>query len=122
MKTLQEENIEELTKKVYKLINVTSISLGFKTDGETMAAQAKILSQDLQKENRFKRMYFTQIQDAFYIGLRFCDFEPYLNIRTFYKWIIAHKKTVNDAYYQVHTLNKKPEEVPFYQEPKKLLK
>tara|TARA_R100000654_G_scaffold72369_1_gene104178 strand:- start:450 stop:818 length:369 start_codon:yes stop_codon:yes gene_type:complete len=122
MKTLQEENIEELTKKVYKLINVTSISLGFKTDGETMAAQAKILSQDLQKENRFKRMYFTQIQDSFYIGLRFCDFEPYLNIRTFYKWIIAHKKTVNDAYYQVHTLNKKPEEVPFYQEPKKLLK
>jgi len=67
-------------------------------------------------------LYFNQIQDAFHIGVRFCDFEPFLNIRTFYRWIIAHKKTVNDAYYQVHTLNKKPEEVPFYQEPKKLLK
>ncbi len=120
MKTLQEENIEELTKKVYKLINVTSISLGFKTDGETMAAQAKILSQDLQKENRFRRMYFNQIQDAFHIGLRFCDFEPFLNIRTFYRWIIEHKKRISDAIYRTETLNQK--NVEFYQPQLKQLK
>jgi len=122
MKTLQEENIKELTEKVYDLIAITSIALGHRTDGQTMAALSKILSQDLQTDNRIKRMTFNQIQDAAYIGVRFCDFEPFLNIRTFYRWIIAHKKTVNDAYYQVHTLNKNPQEVPFYQEPKKLLK
>ena len=122
MKTLQEENLKELTEKVYDLIAITSIALGHRTDGQTMAALSKMLSEDLQKENRFRRMYFNQIKDSFHIGVRFCEFEPFLNIRTFYRWIVAHKKTVNDAYYQVHTLNKKPEEVPFYQQPKKLLK
>lgn len=122
MKTLQEENNKELTEKTLDLIAKTSVELGHRADAKSMASLAKILTQDLQTENRFKRLYFNQIQDAFHIGVRFCDFEPFLNIRTFYRWIIAHKKTVNDAYYQVHTLNKKPEEVPFYQEPKKLLK
>tara|TARA_S200002703_G_scaffold158362_1_gene168529 strand:- start:2511 stop:2879 length:369 start_codon:yes stop_codon:yes gene_type:complete len=122
MKTLQEENNKELTEKTLDLIAKTSVELGHRADAKSMASLAKILTQDLQTENRFKRLYFNQIQDAFHIGVRFCDFEPFLNIRTFYRWIIAHKKTVNDAYYQVHTLNKKPKEVPFYQEPKKLLK
>jgi len=122
MKTLQEENIKELTEKTLDLIAKTSVELGHRADAKTMASLAKILAEDLQKENRFRRMYFTQIKDSFYQGVRFCDFEPFLNIRTFYRWIIAHKKIVNDAYYQVHTLNKKPEEVPFYQQPKKLLK
>jgi len=122
MKTLLEENIKELTEKTLDLIAKTSVELGHRADAKSMASLAKILAQDLQTENRFKRLYFNQIQDAFHIGVRFCDFEPFLNIRTFYRWIIAHKKTVNDAYYQVHTLNKKPEEVPFYQQPKKLLK
>ena len=121
MKTLQEENNKELTEKTLDLIAKTSVELGHRADAKSMASLAKILAQDLQTENRFKRLYFNQIQDAFHIGVRFCDFEPFLNIRTFYRWIIAHKKTVNDAYYQVHTLNKKPEEVPFYQEPKKLI-
>jgi hypothetical protein len=122
MKTLENENLKELTEKTLDLIAKTSVELGHRADAKTMASLAKILAEDLQKENRFRRMYFNQIKDSFYQGVRFCDFEPFLNIRTFYRWIIAHKKIVNDAYYQVHTLNKKPEEVPFYQQPKKLLK
>jgi len=122
MKTLQEENIKELTEKVLDLVAKTSVELGHRADAKTMASLSKILAEDLQKENRFRRMSINQIQDAFHIGVRFCEFDPFLNIRTFYRWIIAHKKTVNDAYYQVHTLNKSPQEVPFYQEPKKLLK
>ena len=122
MKTLQEENIKELTEKVLDLVAKTSVELGHRADAKTMASLSKILAEDLQKENRLKRMSFNQICDSFRIGVRYCDFEPFLNIRTFYRWIIAHKKTVNDAYYQVHTLNKNPQEVPFYQEPKKLLK
>jgi hypothetical protein len=122
MKTLQEENLKELTEKTLDLIAKTSVELGHRADAKSMASLAKILADDLQKENRFRRMYFNQVQDAFHIGVRFCDFEPFLNIKTFYRWLIAHKKTVNDAYYQVHTLNKNPKQVPYYQEPKKLLK
>tara|TARA_R100000734_G_C3313648_1_gene105008 strand:+ start:1299 stop:1667 length:369 start_codon:yes stop_codon:yes gene_type:complete len=122
MKTLQEENLKELTEKTLDLIAKTSVELGHRADAKSMASLAKILADDLQKENRFRRMYFNQVQDAFHIGVRFCEFEPFLNIKTFYRWLIAHKKTVNDAYYQVHTLNKNPKQVPYYQEPKKLLK
>ena len=122
MKTLQEENLKELTEKTLDLIAKTSVELGHRADAKSMASLAKILADDLQKENRFRRMYFNQVQDAFHIGVRFCEFEPFLNIKTFYRWLIAHKKTINDAYYQVHTLNKNPKQVPYYQEPKKLLK
>ena len=122
MKTLHEENIKELRKKVLDLVAKTSVELGHNTDANIMASLSEIFAQDLQKENRFRRMTFNQIQDAFHIGVRYCEFEPVINIKTFFRWIIEHKKKVNDAYYQVHTLNKNPNQVPFYQEPIKLLK
>lgn len=122
MKQLSQENVEDLSKKIYELVAKTSIELGHRTDGKTMAALSKILANDLVSENRFKRLTFNQIEDAFRIGVRFCDFEPFLNIRTFYRWIITHKKTIDNAYYEVHTLNKPKENVLYYQEPIKLLK
>ena len=122
MKTLQEENFEELKVKVLDLIAKTSVELGHRADAESMSALSKIFAKDLQKENRFKCMTIKQIQDSFHIGVRYADFEPFLNIRTFFKFIISHKKTINDAYYQVHTLNQNPKQVPFYQPPLKQLK
>tara|TARA_R100000781_G_scaffold114978_1_gene88230 strand:+ start:2088 stop:2456 length:369 start_codon:yes stop_codon:yes gene_type:complete len=122
MKALQNENLKELTEKVYDLISVTSVELGHRTDGKTMAALAKIFAQDLMTENRFKRLTFNQIKDGFKIGVRFCEFEPFLNIKTFYRWTISHKKTISDAEYKVRTLNQDPKKVPYYQEPIKLLK
>ena len=122
MKQLSQENVEDLSKKIYELVAKTSIELGHRTDGKTMAALSKILATDLVSENRFKRLTFNQIEDAFRIGVRFCDFEPFLNIKTFYRWIITHKKTIDNAYYEVHTLNKPKENVLYYQEPIKLLK
>tara|TARA_R100001530_G_scaffold128730_1_gene98615 strand:+ start:452 stop:814 length:363 start_codon:yes stop_codon:yes gene_type:complete len=119
MKTLQEENIKELTEKILDLIAKVSVELGHRSDAKTMLSLAKILAHDLQTENRMKRMTFNQIFDSFHIGVRYCDFEPFLNIRTFYRWIIAHKKTINEAIYKTETLNQK--NVEFYQEPKKLL-
>ncbi|QDP49305.1 MAG: hypothetical protein Unbinned3065contig1007_19 [Prokaryotic dsDNA virus sp.] len=110
-----------MKEKCYDLIAKTSIELGLKTDGKTMASLAKILAEDLQQEKRFKNLTFDQISDAFRQGVRFGNFEPFLNIRTFYRWIIEHKKVINDATYQVTTLGKNPQEVPFYQS-KKLLK
>tara|TARA_R110002012_G_C11318141_1_gene575486 strand:- start:2 stop:373 length:372 start_codon:yes stop_codon:yes gene_type:complete len=122
IKTLQEENKKELIEKVIDLIGITSVSLGHRTDADTIFTLAQIFAEDLQKENRFKRLTFNQVKDAFHIGLRFSKFDPYINIRTFYRFLISHKKTIDSAYYDVHTLGKKPEQVPYYQPPKKLLK
>ena len=109
-----------MKEKCYDLIARTSIELGLRTDGKTMASLANILATDLQQENRFKSLTFDQIDDAFRQGVRFGDFEPFLNIRTFYKWIIAHKKVINDATYQVRTMGNDPKTVPFYKSQKLL--
>ena len=82
MKTLQEEDIKELTSKTLDLIAKTSVELGHRADAKSMASLAKIFAEDLKKENRFRRMTFNQIEDAFHIGVRYCNFDPYLNIKT----------------------------------------
>lgn len=122
MKPLKQEDLKELTEKVYDLLNETKISIGQNTDGKTLAALSIIFAKDLIQERRFGNMTFNQIQDAFRIGVRFGDFEPFINIRTFYKWVYAHKKTIDDATYQVEKLDMPKDRVPFYQEPIKLLK
>jgi hypothetical protein len=122
MKPLKNENLKELTEKVLDLIARTGVEIGHKTDRETLASLSKIFAQDLIRENRFKNLTFNQIQDAFHQGVRFGKDEPFLNIRTFYKWVYYHKKErIDNAYYEVKTLGKDPKLVPFYQEPIKLL-
>ena len=122
MKLLKQENLEELKEKVYKLVSHTSIEIGHKTDGKTMAALATIFASDLIQEKRFGNMSFNQVQDAFRLGVRFGKDEPFLNIRTFYKWVYAQKKLIDNAYYEVHTLGKPKGKTLWYQEPIKLLK
>tara|TARA_R100000654_G_C2636693_1_gene121040 strand:+ start:358 stop:726 length:369 start_codon:yes stop_codon:yes gene_type:complete len=122
MKPLKQENLQELTDNVYELVAKTSIEIGHKTDGKTMASLSKIFAQDLIQEKRFGNMSFNQIQDAFRLGVRFGKDEPFLNIRTFYKWVYAHKQVIDNAYYEVKTLGKDPKKVLYYQEPIKLLK
>jgi len=123
MKPLKQEDLKELTEKVYDLLNETKISIGQNTDGKTLAALSKIFAQDLIQERRFGNMTFNQIQDAFRLGVRFSDFEPFINIRTFYRWVYAHKKTrIDEATYQVEKLKMPKDQVPFYQDPIKLLK
>jgi hypothetical protein len=120
MKPLKEENLKELTEKVYDLLTTTKVEIGHNTDGKTIASLSKIFATDLIQEKRFGNMSFNQIQDAFRLGVRFGKDEPFLNIRTFYKWTYAHKKVIDDATYQVETLKQK--NVLYYQEPIKLLK
>ena len=122
MKPLKQENHKELTNKVLDLIAKTSVEIGHKTDRDTLASLSKIFATDLIQEKRFGNMSWNQIEDAFHLGIRFGKDEPFLNIRTFYKWVYAHKKVIDNAYYQVHTLGEKPKEVKYYQEPIKLLK
>jgi len=120
MKILKNENLKELTEKVLDLVAKTGVEIGHKTDRETLANLSKIFAQDLINEKRFMNLTFNQVQDAFHQGVRFSKDEPFLNIRTFYKWTYAHKKVIDDAYHQVKTLGMK--DVPFYQEKIKLLK
>jgi hypothetical protein len=120
MKPLKQENLKELTLKVLDLVAKTGVEIGHKTDRETLANLSKIFAEDLIKEKRFGNMTFNQIEDAFRYGVRFGKDEPFLNIRTFYKWTYKMKEMCDNAYYQVHTLGQK--NVPFYQEPIKLLK
>ena len=122
MKQLKDYNVKDLSVKVLDLVAKTSVEIGHKTDRQTLASLSKIFANDLITENRFNRLTFNQIQDAFHIGVRFGKDEPFLNIRTFFKFVYSHKKTIDNAYYEVHTLNKPKEKVLYYQEPIKLLR
>mgnify|MGYP003673981290 FL=1 len=122
MKTLENENYQELTEKVLDLITKTSIELGHRTYADSLLQLTNSFALDLQKENRFRRMTFNQIEDAFHRGVRYAEFEPFLNIRTFFKFINAHKLVVDDARNKVEVLNQNPKQVPFYQEQIKLLR
>ncbi len=121
MKILKNENLKELTEKCLDLLAKTSVEIGHKTDPQTLATLSKIFAEDLITEKRFFNMSFNQIVDAFKLGVRFGKDEPFLNIRTFYKWVYFHKKErIDNAYYKVHTLNQDPKTVPYYQSQKLL--
>ena len=122
MKLLKQENIKELTEKVLDLVAKTSVEIGHRSDAQTLASLSKIFAEDLIKEKRFGNMTFNQVQDAFRQGVRFGKDEPFLNIRTFYKWTYKMKEMCDNAYYEVHTLGKPKEKTLWYQEPVKLLR
>ena len=123
MKPLKQEDLKELTEKVLDLIAKTSVEIGHRTHNTILVPLSKRFAQDLIQEKRFGNMTFNQIQDAFRLGVRFGVFEPFINIRTFYRWVYAHKKTrIDEATYQVEKLKMPKDQVPFYQEPLRLLK
>lgn len=121
-KIIKEFKLDELTNELIDFIGFASIALNHSIDAKRMRLLAQLLAEELINKKRFNKLYLYQIGVAIKEGVIYCDFEPFLNLRTFIRLIIEHKKKINEAYYQVHTLNKKPEEVPYYQEPKKLLK
>lgn len=121
MKTLNKENLKELTDKLIDLIAKTSVEIGHRTDAKTLASLSKIFATDLIQEKRFGKMTFNQIVDAFHLGVRFGKDEPFLNIRTFYKWTYKMKEMCDNAYYEVHTLGKDKDKTLWYQEPIKML-
>jgi len=119
---LKKEELIELTEKVLDLLAKTSVEIGHRQDAQTLASLSEIFASDLIQEKRFGNMTWNQVLDAFHLGVRFGKDEPFLNIRTFYKWVYAHKKVIDDATYQVRTLNNDPKTVRYYQEPIKLLR
>ncbi len=119
---LKKEELKELTEKVLDLLAKTSVEIGHRQDAQTLASLSEIFASDLIQEKRFGNMTWNQIEDAFRLGVRFGKDEPFLNIRTFYKWVYTHKKVIDDATYQVRTLGNDPKQVRYYQEPIKLLR
>ena len=118
MKTINEYEVKELRLQCVNLISKTYLELGQKSDADTIVTLSTILSDDLIKD--FKSLYFEDIIEAFRIGVRKTD-KFHLNVKTYYHWILAHRKTLWDAHYQVHTMNKPPKQVPYYREKTKLL-
>ena len=108
------------TEDIYDLIAKTSIELGLRTDGKSMAALAKLFFQDLQTDKRLKSLSLEQVQMSFRLGVRYDEKEPFLNIRTFYRFCLKHKERINDAISEVEYYHKNPKEVEYY--PKNLLK
>ena len=121
MKPLKQENVQDLAEKVLDLVAKTSVEIGHKTDPQTMATLSKIFAKDLITEKRFCNLTFNQVEDAFHYGVRFGKDEPFLNIRTFYKWVYSMKKMCDNAYYEVHTLGKDKDKTLWYQEPIKMI-
>ena len=110
-----------MKEKLYDIISRTAIELGHKTDGKTLAVLSKTFAYDLETDKRFRRLTIDDVDTAFRLGVRLDEKDSFLNIRTFYRWCLTHKKRLQEAYYEVHTLNKPKEKVPYYQEPIKLL-
>lgn len=106
--------------KLYDIISRTNIELGLKTDGKTLAGLTNIFYNDLQVDNRLSKLSIEDIDEAFRLGVRLDKKDSFLNIRTFYRWSLEHKKRINEAYYEVHTMGRKPEEVNYYKQTKLL--
>ena len=116
MKTLKDYKIKELTTKVYDFITRANIEIDGKLDGKTIAGQSKFFAKDLQIKNSFKNQYLYQIRDAFYEGVRDEQEDRFikLNIPTYFRWVRKHKNRIDEAYYNVHTLNQNPKQVQYY--------
>ena len=97
---------EELTIECVKLISKTLVDLGQTKSAEDISILASTLSNDLINDKKFNGLTFQDIQESFYRGLRDTDLFS-LNIKTFYTWIMEHKRKIdveackqNEIYYK----------------------
>ena len=111
---------KEFIEKVLGLISKASILMGLKPDAQTLAVLSTHFAKVLLNDKRLKTLTWNQVEAAFEEGI--LKENQFLSIPTFYKWCIDMKQKINNAYYEVHTLNKPKENVLYYQEPIKLLK
>ena len=103
-----------MKEKLYDIIARTSIELGLKTDGKTLAVLTKTFAFYLETDKRLKRLTLEDVDTAFRLGVRLDTKDSFLNIRTFYRWCLTQKQRLQDAYYEVHTLGADPNKVPYY--------
>jgi uncharacterized Fe-S cluster-containing radical SAM superfamily enzyme len=102
-----------MKEKLYDIISRTAIELGHKTDGKTLAVLAKTFAYDLETDKRFRRLTIEDVDIAFRLGVR-NEQEAFLNIKTFYRWCLEHKRRLEYAYFEVHRYGVNPKLVPYY--------
>jgi len=109
---------KEFIEKVLGLISQSAILMGKKPDAQTLAVLSTHFAKVLLNNKRLKTLTWNQVEEAFEEGI--LKENQFLSILTFYKWCIDMKEKINNAYYEVHTLNKPKEQVPYYQSQKLL--
>ena len=109
---------KEFIEKVLGLISKSSILMGLKPDAQTLAVLSTHFAKVLLTNKRLKTLTWNQVEAAFEEGI--LKENQFLSIPTLFKWCTDMKQKINNAYYEVHTLNKPKEQVPYYQEQKLL--
>ena len=85
--------MKELTKKCIGLISTTLVQLGQTKSKEDILVLSTTLAEDLIRD--FNKMSFKDIEEAFRTGIRETE-EFSLNVKTYYKWIRAQKKLIDE--------------------------
>ena len=92
---IKEIEISQLKLKCLDLITKTFVELGQVKDDKTLAILAQTLSSDLLED--FPNLTFEDIQASFRQGVRNTQ-EFHLTVKTYYKWIKAHRQLIwNEA-------------------------
>ena len=90
---IKEYKTKDLQLKCVNLLATTYLQLGQKSDSETMITLSQILCEDLQTD--FESLTMDDIIQAFKQGIRNTD-DFHLTVKTYYKWIKAHRKVIWD--------------------------
>tara|TARA_R100000781_G_C4050758_1_gene117466 strand:- start:411 stop:815 length:405 start_codon:yes stop_codon:yes gene_type:complete len=85
--------MKELTKKCIGLISTSLVQLGQTKSKEDILVLSTTLAEDLMRD--FNKMSFKDIEEAFRTGIRETE-EFSLNVKTYYKWIRAQKKLIDE--------------------------
>ena len=92
---IKEIEISQLKLKCLDLITKTFVELGQVKDDKTLAILAQTLANDLLED--FSNLTFEDIQASFRQGVRHTQ-EFHLTVKTYYKWIKAHRQLIwNEA-------------------------
>ena len=88
---IKEIETSQLKLKCLDLITKTFVELGQVKDDKTLAILAQTLATDLLKD--FPNLTFEDIQASFRQGVRNSK-EFHLTVKTYYKWIKAHRQLI----------------------------
>tara|TARA_R110002050_G_scaffold230091_1_gene365624 strand:+ start:2242 stop:2622 length:381 start_codon:yes stop_codon:yes gene_type:complete len=88
---IKEIETSQLKLKCLDLITKTFVELGQVKDDKTLAILAQTLASDLLED--FPNLTFEDIQASFRQGVRNSK-EFHLTVKTYYKWIKAHRQLI----------------------------
>ena len=94
--------MKELTKKCIGLISSSLVQLGQTKSKEDILILSTTLAEDLVRD--FKSMDWQSIEESFRNGIRESD-EFHLSVKTYYKWIRAQKKLIDEDIYKQNNLD-----------------